>query len=480
MKQDKNFISFIISFKVNTRILIISLLALIPIFGCKKYLDKKSNNNIGTIEKIADLQAIIDNWQIVNFQTIPSYPEASADDYFLTDQEYFYRNGSGVKGQAAYTWQYFIQTYENVNDWARDYVPINLANICLGNIDQFPKIPTNSLEWNNVKGSAYFIRAFNFLNLVWTYAKAYDPLTSASDPGIALRLNNDINEPTVRSSVQQSYRQIIDDARQATNYLPDIAKHPLRPSKAAAYGLLARAYLSMGIYDSAQLYADKCLSIRKELIDYNGDVDIVNPINSGNSPFRQYNKETIYYADINFSLLNYLIQSGNVDTLLYNSYESDDLRKLAFFTTKINGYHKFKGNYTQADNSLFGGLTTAEMYLIRAETFARKGKITEAMDDLNTLKKKRWNASAVYKTIIASSIGEALDKILSERRKELVFRGLRWADIKRLNKEGLGIVPKRKIDGKLYSLPPNSDRYALPIPQDIIELTGIEQNSGWQ
>jgi hypothetical protein len=480
MKQDNNYISFLIPFKLNTRILIISLVALIPIFGCKKYLDEKSNNSIGTIGKIADLQAIIDNWQVVNFQTFPSYPEASADDYFLTDQEHFYNNGSGAKGQAAYTWQYFIQTYENVNDWAKAYVPVNLANICLDNIDQFPKTPTNNLEWNNVKGSAYFIRAFNFLNLVWTYAKAYDPITSVNEPGIALRLNNDINEPTVRSSVQQSYRQIIDDARQATNYLPDIAKHPLRPSKAAAYGLLARAYLSMRIYDSALLYADNCLSIRKELIDYNGDADIVNPINSGNSPFRLYNKETIYYADNNLSLLNYLIQSGNVDTVLYNSYENNDLRKLAFFTSKTNGYHKFKGNYTQTDYSLFGGLTTAEMYLIRAEAFAREGKITEAMGDLNTLKRKRWNAATAYKTITATSTKEAIDIILFERRKELVFRGLRWADIKRLNKEGLGIVPQRKISAKLYSLPPNSDRYALPIPQDIIELTGMKQNGGWQ
>jgi hypothetical protein len=460
--------------------LAILLLTLFVFSGCKKYLDKKANNNIGTVDKIADLQAILDNWQVVNIATVPAYTEASADDYFLTDNEFYYNNGAGVKGQAAYTWQYFIQTYENVNDWAKAYVPINLANICLESIERFPKTPSNNLQWNNAKGSAHFIRAFNFLNLVWTYAKAFDPASSATDLGIALRLNNDINEPTIRASVLECYKQIIDDGKQAALYLPEIAKHPLRPSKAAAYGLLARTYLSMREYDSAGKYADMCLSVRKELINYNGDADIVNPINGSNSPFRQYNKETIYYADINTSLLNALVQSGSIDTSLYNSYENDDLRKVAFFNLKPNGFYKFKGNYTQTTYSMFGGISTPEIYLIRAEVFARLGQLSEAMNDLNAVRQQRWNNSAVYKAIGAINNDDALKKVLEERRKELVFRGLRWMDIKRLNKEGRNIMPIRKIEGKIYLLTPNSDRYALPIPQDIIDLTGIPQNSGWQ
>jgi starch-binding outer membrane protein, SusD/RagB family len=480
MKQKKKYYSHITSTISGKWISIGYLFFFFVLPGCKKYLEKKSNNNVGTIERIADLQAIIDNWQVVNNLTTPSYSEASTDDYFFTDQEFFYNNGGGEKGQAAYTWQYFIQTYENVNDWAKAYVPVNLANICLESIEKFPKTPSNSQEWNNVKGSAHFIRAFNFLNLVSTYAKAYDPVSSGSDPGIPLRLNNDINEPTVRATVQQSYSQIIDDAMQAAVYLPEIAKHPLRPSKAAAFGLLARAYLVMRDFENAGIYADKCLNIRKELIDYNGDPDIVNPINGTNSPFRKYNKETIYYAEMNSSLLYFVLLNGSVDTALFNSFENDDLRKTAFFTSKTNGYQKFKGNYTQSANIYFGGITTSEIFLIRAESLARKGRLTEAMDDLNTVKKMRWNNAVVYKAITADTIPTALRIILEERRRELVFRGLRWIDIKRLNKEGFNITPKRYIDGKVYILSPNSDRYALPIPQDIIELTGIAQNAGWQ
>jgi hypothetical protein len=50
-----------------------------------------------------------------------------------------------------------------------------------------------------------------------------------------------------------------------------------------------------------------------------------------------------------------------------------------------------------------------------------------------------------YIPITAGSSDEASQLILQERRKELLFRGLRWIDIKRLNKEGAGIVLKRKV-----------------------------------
>ena len=63
-----------------------------------------------------------------------------------------------------------------------------------------------------------------------------------------------------------------------------------------------------------------------------------------------------------------------------------------------------------------------------------------------------------------------------ERRKELIFRGLRWIDIKRLNLEGANIEQRRFLDGKEYILEPNSNRYALPLPDDIIRLTWMEQN----
>ena len=63
-----------------------------------------------------------------------------------------------------------------------------------------------------------------------------------------------------------------------------------------------------------------------------------------------------------------------------------------------------------------------------------------------------------------------------ERRKELTKRGVRWIDIKRVNKEGANIILKRVEDEGVYTLLPDANFYALPIPDDIIKQTGMPQN----
>ena len=63
-----------------------------------------------------------------------------------------------------------------------------------------------------------------------------------------------------------------------------------------------------------------------------------------------------------------------------------------------------------------------------------------------------------------------------KRRKELLFRGLRWADVKRYNREGANIVLSKTVNGKTFLLPPNDLRYAIAIPEDIIGMTGMPQN----
>jgi hypothetical protein len=71
---------------------------------------------------------------------------------------------------------------------------------------------------------------------------------------------------------------------------------------------------------------------------------------------------------------------------------------------------------------------------------------------------------------------EAFDTVLSERRKELPFRGVRWSDLRRLNKESANITLIRKINGAVDTLAPNSKLYALPIPPDVLLLSGISNN----
>ena len=118
--------------------------------------------------------------------------------------------------------------------------------------------------------------------------------------------------------------------------------------------------------------------------------------------------------------------------------------------------------------------------MTRAECSARKGNSGAALDDLNTLLSHSWQKSD-YTPLSSENDEAVLAVVLRERRKELLMRGVRWSDLRRLNKEERFAKSLVRIidDGEqiqTYTLPPNDLRYTYLIPQDIIGITGMEQN----
>jgi tetratricopeptide (TPR) repeat protein len=434
--------------------------------SCKKYLAVKTDKSLVIPHTLSDLQGILDDNSFMNIDRTTDFGEASSDDYFLTHDVY---NSLYLLFQQCYTWS--IKDYDRSPGWENCYIAIYNANYCLEQIKKIDRTDKNENQWNNVKGSALFFRSYYFLALAWDFAKAYDPKTSSKDLGIALRLETNLNVPTKRISVQATYDLILKDTKAAAVLLPDNPSHVMRPSKCAAYGLLARTYLSMRKYDSAYKYADLSLQIKSSLIDYNSS--LVNP--SSPTPFPPFNKEIIFFSTESPEHSTKEPYYALIDTSLYASYGSNDLRKVVFFQAN-NDYYAFKGTY-DADNRyrLFSGIATDEIYLIRAECEARLGKMADAMNDLNTLLIKRWK-KGTFVPLSATSNKQALEIILKERRKELLMRGLRWMDIKRLNKEGANIILTRIIGDKIVTLKPNDNYYALPLPADVIKFSGMEQN----
>jgi hypothetical protein len=139
------------------------------------------------------------------------------------------------------------------------------------------------------------------------------------------------------------------------------------------------------------------------------------------------------------------------------------------------GYHSFKGQYSANPYAFFSGITVPEMMLTKAECGARLGQWQAAMDDLNKLLPYRY-VTGTFIPLSANTQAQAIAIVLLERRKELTMRGLRWIDIKRLNKEGANILLKRVVGTETFLLPPGDNRYALPLPKDIVDLTGMQQN----
>lgn len=440
---------------------------MVTVCSCQKYLDAKSDKKLVTPATLQDMQALLDSYWLVNQLDIGA-GEVSADNYYLSNADWA---GMTEYYQRMYLWgsdHLFAPRLDGSgNNWSYSYDNVYRANVVLDNLPGMARTTENQADWDNVKGQALFLRAKSFLQVAWIWSLAYDSVTAATDLGIPLRLTADFNIATTRSSVQHTYDQIIHDIKEAISLLPNTPLQVMRSAKPAALALLARAYLSMRAYDSCAKYADECLLLNNSLLDFN-------TLNASASyPVSQFNTEVIYESMYpNPAPLT--AARAKMDTILYQAYATNDLRKTIFFRAG-SGSISFKGSYEGGANK-FSGIATDEVYLMRAECFAREGKVTEALNDLNTLMKTRWNKQVTYIPFMATGQRECLTLILNERRKELVMRGLRWMDIKRLNKEGANITLTRVINGQSYTLLPNDLRYALPIPEDIIQITGIQQN----
>ncbi len=449
------------------------IIVYVIISGCRKndFLDARPNSSIGVPATLADMQAILDNDKWMNGAghsgIVPSFGETGADNYFITDDRF----NSSLKPleQNAYTWAKDIYSGEPVYDWDLPYKSIFYANVVLDGLNNFS--PGNDpAEWNNLKGSALFYRAHLFYQLAQVFAAPYNSGTAATDWGIPLRVQADINEKISRATVAQTYRQVLADLKESAALLP---RHPLyktRPSQPAAYALLARVYQTMGDDDSALTYADSCLANDSSLVDYNS-------LDTGSlTPFPQFNSEVLFNCTLQTTdVVPFIAGAGTIDSNLYRSYDANDLRKTLFFKT-FYGAVSFTGSY---DGSFypFAGLATDEVYLIKAECEAGKGNTPAALQSLNTLMEKRWR-TGTFVPFTASNADDALRIILTERRKELVMRGLRWTDLRRLNGEPrFAVTLKRMVDGQIYTLPPGDPRYTYPIPDDVIGFNpGMPQN----
>ncbi|MBO9674176.1 MAG: RagB/SusD family nutrient uptake outer membrane protein [Sphingobacteriaceae bacterium] len=444
------------------------LLAGLLLISCQKeFLDKKPDKGLLIPTTLDDFNALMDNLTI--FNSSPALQEISADDFYATDA--VVAGFTSVIQENSYLWAGDLYQNESCTDWNLPYQQVFYANIILDGLEELKGGEASTTGWNTTKGSALFHRAFAFYNLVQLFSRTYDKNTANSDLGIPLRLTADVNGKSGRASVQEVYDQLTGDLLKAEKLLPEQTRFKSRPSKAAANALLARVYLNMENYELADKYAAAALALNHSLLDYNTiSVTATNPFPS--SPAAD-NPEVIFYD----KLIPYAFTSSARATVadeLYQLYADKDLRKSIFFAGPAPFY--FKGRYTGFRLQLFGGLAVDELYLIRAESLARMGSFAAAMKELNTLLVTRW-AKGTYQPLSAGSSEEALRVVLTERRKELTFRGLRWGDLKRLNKDPrFAKTIVRTVAGQEYTLSPGDKRYVLPIPAEEIVASGIAQN----
>lgn len=430
--------------------------------GCKKYLDVVPKGRIipNTTE---DFRQLLDNNNDLNYSG--HLAELASDNLFLTDAEYLSLSTNYARNSFIWAKEVFAAD-DQIKEWNNSYQRTYVANLVLEGLNGTSTgTPT---ERNTVKGEALFMRAHAMYNVTQVFCAPWDSATAATTLGAAIRLSSDVFVRSQRGTLQESYDQIIKDLKEAADLMPNATEFKTRPVKPAAYALLSRLFLSAGNYELALDYALKALAINNKLLDYKTVNPMAYPV------FPKFNVEMLYYDAGSYDVPYFFVPSFN--PVLYNMYSDNDYRKKLYFTaTTSNGVLNVERNASYVDYGYFTGLANDELYLTVAECYARRNELVPALQYLNDLLVKRIDNTFIH--FDSADPETVLRKILDERRKELAGRNLRWTDLKRLNKDPrFAVTLTRVIAGTTYTLPPNDPRYAYPIPQSVINQTGMKQN----
>lgn len=436
--------------------------------SCGKYLEEKADYSVSVAETLNDLRALLDNEGDLN-RNLPGLLEAGTDDYYITAGQY---GTVPPYLQEVYIWSADVNATD-LASWNTPYKAIMMANVVLNALDRVPN--TNPQLYQEMYGEAHFIRGYQLFLLAQIFCQPFNSLTAKQELGLPLKYEADLAEKIKRSNLNDTYQQIIDDLKKAADNLDNKSKFLSRPSKAAAYMALARTYLAMGDYPSAESFTDKALKITSDLLDYK-TVATGSP-----QPFNARNPELVYYAETGQSYQLIYPDYSFISNDLYAIYDAQDLRKTLFFSVSSSNQVSFKGYYANSSVCYFGGFATPELYLTKAECLARRGEMEQAADFLDQMLSNRWKDKS-YRIQLENNKENLLAFILDERRKEMLMRGVRWMDIRRLNTlDNKGIALKRELpvngEVKRFVLPANDPRFCFPIPQEVILQSQIPQNT---
>lgn len=442
--------------------IVLSFLGLLGMFSCEEFLDAKPDQSLVVPKTLEDVQSLLDNTGVFNGQ--PTLPNIASEEVWITDEGFAALDNPIEQGSFIWAEDPYPSGFNS--DWDNMYEQVFYANVALDVLREYGGIKNDFYE--TLLGSAYFYRGYAYLQLVDEFAPPYQKEGSnGAVLGIILKNTADVNEEVKRATLEESYAQILEDLGKAADLLPDFISPKTRPSRAIVLGVLSRVYLNTFQYGLAADAAKQALAIYPDRLDFNSlDVE-------AGRPFSRFNEETLFYSTL-FSYSFLRSTQVFVDSTLMELYDENDLRKRAFFDEQTTGDFNYTGKLSGATQN-FGGLSVGELYLNASEALQRTGEDGEAQAMLNELLSMRYE-NASWEPINYMSSEQLLDRILQERRKELVGRGLRWMDLRRLNQEGNTITIVRQVNGKSYELAPNSLHYTFPIPMDEISRSGITQN----
>ncbi len=331
--------------------------------------------------------------------------------------------------------------------WYVSYKIINSTNTV---IEIGDKISDRTDAVKQLIGENYFLRAFCHFNLLKFYAKPYtiDP----NSDGVIIRSSSSDPAQKARSSVKECYDFVISDLKKAAGLMNE-SRGVQYASREAAWAFLSRVYLYMDDKANAIAYADSVINSSKFQLETAEGYKTYFP-NAATSP------ETIFL--VAFTQADNKGKFGSIASMLYSDGNSgwgeefvtsslrdlmsthredvrwayiDSLKDDAGNMVKKNGIDVFyikKFSYQDGDPNLSSPVMfrLSEMYLNRAEAYAKQGKDDLALDDVDMIRKNRGLEGSLYNRVIPMGY-TALQIVLNERRIELAFEGHRAIDVYR-------------------------------------------------
>lgn len=404
-------------------------------------------------------------------------------EFYVTEMRTDNTETKANEGEAAQFEFFDIRSTNGiVADYYRSYYNVVFrANLVLDNLSNASAAKAVTYE-----GEAKFLRAYAYFNLVRLFGDIpyVDKLISPLDTQTAF----------TRVATTQIYDLIVADLQTAVANLTDGGPND-RASKAAAEGLLAKVYLTLGRYSEAQTLLESVMDPArgfglqtnfKDIFYNEGNNEVLFAI--GYLPDTRNDSQNFSTEWLNAvgrtSGVNYATLDAKtaLDTYGGNrtafSYREDQSQAGKYQVVKYlpDGDANLGIAPTSSDSRSAGNdwivLRYADILLMHVEAIMAGGASTTSSNAIASFQQVRARAGI---TTPVTSI--TADELLLERRVELAFENQRFFDLLRFGKANDVFTAYSAANGLGYT----STDLLLPIPQIEIGLSNglLSQNPGY-
>lgn len=456
--------------------IILLLLLAIGFSSCDEFLDVKPTGSL-IPQTVEDFDKLLNN---------PGGISKGPDNMVYMDPDNYMPGKSYAdlymnKWKKQYVWaEDHYEIEGNDYDWINRYKMIHIYNKIINSIDgaALGKVPESMR--NLVKGEAYAQRAFEYFLLINEYAPHISSST-LEEPGVPLSLEVDLMAQLPKSSVGAVYNQMLDDLEKADDLMVNAAEYRskanFRPGKSGLKALRAFVSLFMNEPEKAVTFSNDALAMYDFIYDYN-KIEHMTPGDSW-SGFNYNNGEVKYLFDYGTDSKSFLwhrwggwmysdpanLYSPDLEAL----FDKDKDRRFILMGSQTTYYgYDVSPNYSysrmSAENCV--GISVSNLMLVNAESKARTNDGEGAVEMLNKLREKRYNAP--YTPLVHVDDATTLKWVKEERRRELAFTGLNLWDLKRYHAYGEQIPTfTREVNGQIFTLEPGSSKYIVPIARKV-------------